>query len=766
MTAVDWDEVKRLAADFQKAQLSFSLQKLSERNCVEIITKLTEAKLLNVIFTNDGKEYVTPQHLEKEIKDELYVHGGRINLVELSKILNVDLTQISKSVNDIEKHDKSLKLILGQLIDKSYMIRIAGEINDKLNQQGHINVSDLTLRYDLPAEFIQSLLERELGKTVLGKQDSQDLKVFYTEGYVARNRAKVRGALSAITKPTPLSAILGQCAVPERIFFSILESLQEMMQVPGVVTGKQGGNSIYVPSIYSKTQSEWVDNFYKQNGYLEYDALTRLGISDPRNFVKRHFPNENLTLLDTVAVGSTILDQVDANIDETLSSESFMDIYPLLPSVFSSQDIETILKETLKRTKRNIHIYASTVVVSEAFLQNLYKKLESVAEKKAKELVDTGKWLQSIAESRLKSKPTEMVESKTDRKAERRKKASSGKSGGGAQGRETKTKSTKKKFHQGKNQEFDSDEENTTRTGAKHESSFITIEDIGKELKKDSNIADIDEFADELAVYLQVLLNKHVTHVAEQLMQKSKTTNLNEIEDRLNVIAVNVRVFDKGIKHLDKSVQPSIIKYLLKTLGLDFITEIFKLACNQNVVQCPNNLTTEARQKLLLEFPKDIKDSLGELHRTVTGESIDDFINAIEPAMVSCCLVLKKYDKKKDRPVIVGHREALLDQINSSQDPALALHLATNILFIVATQSALHMSGRHVSSILSFLQTHLELEAISVLTKYHDLVLKLLSSSDESEKAATLTLLEEGLQEIKNIANDAKKYVKSEKSHD
>lgn len=51
-------------------------------------------------------------------------------------------------------------------------------------------------------------------------------------------------------------------------FVAILENLQEMMQVPGVVTGKQGGNSIYVPSIYSKSQSEWVDNFYKQNGYL------------------------------------------------------------------------------------------------------------------------------------------------------------------------------------------------------------------------------------------------------------------------------------------------------------------------------------------------------------------------------------------------------------------------------------------------------------------------------------------------------------------
>lgn len=446
-----------------------------------------------------------------------------------------------------------------------------------------------------------------------------------------------------------------------------------------------------------------------------------MGISDPRNFVKRHFPNENLTLLDTVAVGTTILDQVDANIDETLASESFMDIYPLLPSVFSSQDVEIILKETLKRTKRNIHIYSATVVVSETFLQNLYKKLESLAEKKAKELVDSGKWLQSIAESRLlKSKTTsDVIDNKSDRKAERRKKASSGKSGGGAQGRETKTKSTKKKYHQGKNHEIDSDEENTTRIGGKQELSFITNVEIGKELKKDSNIADIDEFSDELAIYLQNLLNKHVIHVAEQLMQKSKTTNLTEIEDRLNMIAVNIRVFDKGIKHLDKSAQSSMIKYLLKTLGLDFVTEIFKLASNQNVIQCPNNLTTESRQKLLIEFPKDIKESLGELHRTVIGESVEDFLNAIEPAMVVCCLVLKKYDKKKDRPIVIGHREALLDQINSTQDPALALHLATNILFIVATQCALHMSGRHVSMILNFLQTHLELEKMSILTKYH-----------------------------------------------
>jgi hypothetical protein len=35
-------------------------------------------KLLDVIFTTDGKEYVTPQQLSREIQDELYVNGGKI----------------------------------------------------------------------------------------------------------------------------------------------------------------------------------------------------------------------------------------------------------------------------------------------------------------------------------------------------------------------------------------------------------------------------------------------------------------------------------------------------------------------------------------------------------------------------------------------------------------------------------------------------------------------------------------------------------------
>ena len=76
MAASDWEEIKRLAADFQRAQLSTTAHKLSERNCIEIVNKLVSLGLLEIIYTIDGKEYVTPNQLEREIRDELVVHGG------------------------------------------------------------------------------------------------------------------------------------------------------------------------------------------------------------------------------------------------------------------------------------------------------------------------------------------------------------------------------------------------------------------------------------------------------------------------------------------------------------------------------------------------------------------------------------------------------------------------------------------------------------------------------------------------------------------
>ena len=49
------------------------------------------------MFTTDGKEYLTNDQLRKEIEEELFVNG-RINLVEITKTLNVDLQKIQQNL--------------------------------------------------------------------------------------------------------------------------------------------------------------------------------------------------------------------------------------------------------------------------------------------------------------------------------------------------------------------------------------------------------------------------------------------------------------------------------------------------------------------------------------------------------------------------------------------------------------------------------------------------------------------------------------------
>lgn len=54
--------------------------RLSERNCIEILMKLEEMKLIDVLHSSDGKEYLTPNHLLKEIRQEVDAHDGKILL--------------------------------------------------------------------------------------------------------------------------------------------------------------------------------------------------------------------------------------------------------------------------------------------------------------------------------------------------------------------------------------------------------------------------------------------------------------------------------------------------------------------------------------------------------------------------------------------------------------------------------------------------------------------------------------------------------------
>jgi hypothetical protein len=69
----------------------------------------------------------------------------------------------------------------------------------------------------------------------------------------------------------------------------------------------------------------------------------------------------------------------------------FVLLQPLLPSLFEPQDAGEILTEVLKNSKikspnQNVHVFCSTMVLTEQFIQKLTKPFDAIIQKKAEEV--------------------------------------------------------------------------------------------------------------------------------------------------------------------------------------------------------------------------------------------------------------------------------------------------------------------------------------------------------------------------------------------
>jgi hypothetical protein len=84
---------------------------------VELVNYLvTTKRLTNLLFTMDGKEYVTEKKLEREIRDQIYLKGGRITRTDLQAILKIDYSHIERITNNMIQHDAQLTLVNGEII--------------------------------------------------------------------------------------------------------------------------------------------------------------------------------------------------------------------------------------------------------------------------------------------------------------------------------------------------------------------------------------------------------------------------------------------------------------------------------------------------------------------------------------------------------------------------------------------------------------------------------------------------------------------------
>lgn len=736
--AADWEEIRRLAADFQRAQFADTVQRLSERNCIEIVAKLVEDKKLDVVHTLDGKEYVTPAQISREMRDELYMHRGRINVVDLQKLINVDLVHVESRASEIAKSDKGTQIILGQLIDETYLDRLAEEVNDKLQQAGQVNIAELCKMYDLPGEFLTEELNSRLGSVIQGQIDQYNRGVIFTQAFLSRHKACICGLFSAITRPTQIINLLNLYGFQENLLYSVLEELVNSGRLKGSVVGGRQDKAIYIPDIYSKAQSTWVESFLKQNGYLEFEALTRLGIPDPVSYIKKRFKSSKLLFLKSACVGRAIIDQLEASVEETINSATWVDLQPMIPSSLSEEDIGILLNEVLRGM--NVQSSArllSTCVVSEKFITGCIALFDDIMQQKAqKEVKNNPVFLITEDDVRQASVLLESsASSKKGKRDERRKKVSEGsgsvKGGGGGNAREIRIRKTKKK---GKREE-DSDEETTHISQGRNKQGhmpFLSVEEI-MEVLGEKVCDSSDEMLQDLAEQIQRPLSKMYQEVVSAAFLStssaraggSRKKNMKDLQEEINNLYNNIRHFEKGTKLFSDETQATIAKHVLKTVCTDATNVLLSFVAAEHMTSDSSTaITSEIRLKILGKLSDEVKSPLMKLHNSLNGKAIEDFLSCLEMSAEECGLLLKKGDKKRERQALFVHRQALLEQLRDTEDPALVLHLTSVLLFQSVTHCMLHAPGRCVPHIIGFLQSKIPEEQHKLLSQYQSLVVK------------------------------------------
>jgi len=331
-----------LMAELDAVQAEETKHKLSERNCVEILQTLMKSGLLRgLMYTLDGKEYLTPEQLKREISYELTAAGGRISLGAIEAALNLDSSYIESKTKELIEEDSLLQLISNgsELISEQYVNDLIDEIIEHLLEgEGHVTVGDLATNYGLSVKFMSKALEKR--KNAISNMVHMKHGVLYTNGFVDRHKGRVLGALNAITRPTSIQKLVQFHGFIDN---EMVEEVIKAAIANKTLNGTLRGNE-FIPDIFGRMQHLACESFFESNGYLPKERARKVRIKDAAKFLRQKYPN--LINLNSYVIDESMYDRLEAVVmEEVISGKKWISISKVFEDIpFDEKDIEALGK--------------------------------------------------------------------------------------------------------------------------------------------------------------------------------------------------------------------------------------------------------------------------------------------------------------------------------------------------------------------------------------------------------------------------------------
>ncbi|KAF5189340.1 E3 ufm1-protein ligase 1-like protein [Thalictrum thalictroides] len=701
-------ELLELQRQFEFAQQAKSSIRLSDRNVVELVQKLQHLQIIDydLLHTITGKEYITPDQLRHEMVIEIN-KTGRVSLIDLADVLGVDLYHIEKQAQYIVADDPGLMFNQGEIIQQSYWDGVAEEINERLQECSHIALAELAAQLHIGSELISTVLECRLGTIVKGRLEGGQL---YTPVYVARVSAMVRGATRAVTVPTNLSIVWNSLqqllqdvdgangiAVESTFFQSLFNGLVK----EGEVLGSVRAGIHWTPSIFAHAQRESVDSFFSQNSYISYQALQKLAIPQPKQYLQSRYP-EGIPL-DTVFVHPSMIEMLDSAAEDAIEQNSWIDSLSVFPAFFGTQDASKILslcpsiQKALKSS--NALILGDSCVLSNAFVKDVFEHTEKEMGKTSGQGLNDS--FHVVDEAKSRNDPDKFVESnevgveaggkksalERGSRKKRGKTAGNAKTGGADSGNNEQEISTKAK----KNQRKSKDQVSDTKVAAKKDPDKAKMDnhnDYSEELIMEKILMLVPDFEglegmDDphsvlrlLATYLRPMLLTSLRERRKALLNENAERMrrlLDNLQKKVDEAFINLQLNEKALDLFEDDPSASVIlhKHLLRTTSTSIVDMLLinldihnKLKNGIEVEESDSPESVSLSSGDRLSLAKGLTGPLSvkavTLVETLEGKRVENFMAALASIAEESGLLIKKLDKKLERTLLHSYRKYML----------------------------------------------------------------------------------------------------------
>ena len=371
------DEILALQAQLEAVQATKPAFRFTERNVVDLVNKMIKLGYLEdtLMHTLDGKEYVTQDRLDAEIKREVRRAGGRIPVIDLQGILNLDVVHCERRAKALASDPSNgFSLVEGELMTPGYLDGVAVEVNEELTEAGVVRIGDLARKHELSADLMSRTLESRMGTLVHGRAEGG---VLHTAGYVTRLTAQLRGAVRAALTPTTRETLVQHALVASTPAGAELTGsiVRDLANDAAVASGSFRGGAWH-PTAYGRTKSFAVKEAYARDGLVTTATARRLGVDNLGEYFNTELDPRGFALVNSFVSKST-LERLDDAVREQLRADGWCECAPLLPPDLPAGDgaallaLAPVLKGTGTDADSAARLVSELSVATEKFVEDV-----------------------------------------------------------------------------------------------------------------------------------------------------------------------------------------------------------------------------------------------------------------------------------------------------------------------------------------------------------------------------------------------------------